>query len=137
MIQKDLKIVKERLCDPWLAGGGAAAASQQQAQTAPSVNPTRSTAYQAAKSMALAFDSLQSFLTIQCELVNMQTRLFVESQEPFAVKATFLLDICRELLPPGDVDYGDAVTPMFNSLIREIKAWIALLETACHLEQCQ
>jgi hypothetical protein len=30
-----------------------------------------------------------------------------------------------------------AVTPMFSSLLKEIKAWVALLEMSGHLEQCQ
>lgn len=129
-IQTDLKIVEERLCDPWLAAG-----EQQQSTTA-----TRTTAHQAASSMARVFESFQSFLNIKCQLVDIQTTLFAESsQEPFGVKVTTLVEQCRDLLPSATSDDCDEtpVKPMFISLTKEIKAWIALLETASHLEQCQ
>ena len=127
-IQADLRIVKERLCDPWLARS-----EQPHPQN---FHSTGSTAHQAATSMALVFENLQSFLDTKSKLVNMQTRLFSESSEPFCVKAATLLAICRDMLPEVPREESE-VTPMLSSLVKEIKAWIALLETASHLEQCQ
>ena len=135
-IQTDLQIVKERLCDPWLATTTTTSAAASQQLQCGTINPARLPAYHAATSMALAFDSLQKFLTIKCRLVDMQMRLFT-TQESFAVKIAALLDMCRDMLPPSNSNYGDAVTLVFTSLIKEMKAWISLLESASHLEQCQ
>lgn len=110
-IQAELTVVRERLCDPWL--------------NAP---PSRS--QQAATSMALALNGLDSFLTIRCHLVILQMRLFSEGP------SLLLLQACRELLPTSNVDYG-SMSPLFSSLVKENKAWIALLETAFHLERCR
>lgn len=110
-IKAELTVVRERLCDPWL--------------DAP---PSRS--QQAANSMALALNALDSFLTIRCQSVDLQMRLFSEGP------SSLLLQAFRELLPTNTVDYG-CTSPLFSSLMKEIKAWIALLETASYLERCR
>jgi len=128
-IQSDLHIVKERLCDPWLTTSCSASVT---------LNSSRSLAHQAATSVALTLDGIQTYITIKRQLVDMQTTLFCESRET-------LLETCRRellllLLPlckDNADDCGQAVAPMIDSLIHEMKAWIALLETASHLEQCQ
>jgi hypothetical protein len=111
-IQTELTIVKERLCDPWLA------ASQQ------------SRSQQAATSLGQALDGLNSFLNIRCQLVVLQMRLFSEG------RSIFRLQTWQELLPASTLDYG-SMSPMFTSLTKEIKTWIAVLGTASHLEKCR
>lgn len=111
-IQTELTIVKEQLCDPWLA------ASQQ------------SRSQQAATSLGQALDGLDSFLNIRCRLVVLQMRLFSEGP------SIFRLQTWQELLPASTVDHG-SMSPMFTSLTKEIKTWIAVLGTASHLEKCR
>lgn len=110
-IQTELTVVRERLIDPWLG--------------AP---PSRS--QQAATSMALVLNGLASFLTIRCQLVVLQMRLFSEGP------SILLLEAYRELLPASNFDYG-TMSPLFSSLVKEIKVWIALLEAAFHFERCR
>jgi hypothetical protein len=112
-IQTELTIVKERLCDPWLA------ASQQ------------SRSQQAATSLGQALDGLDSFLNIRCQLVVLQMRLFSEGP------SASLSETCRELLLPASTADYRSMSPMLTSLVKEIKAWIAVLETASHLEKCR
>lgn len=133
-ISSDFRIVKERLCDPWLAS------TASSITTTTTTSPQATVPRQAAVFMADAFESLQCFLTIKCQLVDMQLQLFSESSsESFLTRAEALMEKCRALLALTSEEKcaSKAVTCMFTSLHQEIKAWIALLETASHLEQCQ
>lgn len=132
-IARDLCIVKERLCDPWLSLGE---------QETPETPSPKSAAHQAATSMARIFDGLQAYIQVKCLLAGMQTQLLRPKRqaECFLTKGQSLLETCRTILstmPSNNDDYGPAMECMFASLRQEIKAWMALLQCAIYLQQCR
>jgi hypothetical protein len=119
-IAKELRLVRETLCDPFLDTGEEKLA------------PTLVMYCQKATSLAASLHALVILAQSRCQLVQLQYSMW-EASEPKFEEFTDLFD---GVLPHFPIE-GFRATPMMNALVQEVLAWKHLTQTAFTLERCR
>lgn len=123
-IAKDLQIVRQTLCAPFLD-------SQPPEHTA--ATQGLAVYYERASSLHTSLICLTTLCSLRCQLLTLEKSLWDASPKPNFKELSRLF---QERLP--DVPRAAArASPMRNALEREIQAWQCLMDTASSLEQCR
>jgi hypothetical protein len=119
-ITKDLLLVCEKLCDPFLA------------TEAEPFAPVLATYIERASSLAASLRALAVLCQSRCHLIQFQSTMWDAGKTKFG-------DLSRRFhhILPNLPREGARATPMVNALEREVHGWKYLMETAHSLERCR
>ena len=123
-IAKDLELVRETLCDPFLH-----VKPHEQSEATPAL----AMYYERASSLHTSLICLTALCSLRCQLLTLEKSLWDASPKPNFKELSRLF---RERLPDVPREASRA-SPMRNALEREIQAWQCLMDTAAALEQCR
>jgi hypothetical protein len=123
-IAKDLQLVRETLCDPFL---------HLQAHEHSAETPALAIYYERASSLHTSLICLTTLCSLRCQLLTLEKSLWDASPKPNFKELSRLF---QERLPDVPREAARA-SPMRNALEREIQAWKCLMDTASSLEQCR
>jgi hypothetical protein len=153
-IHKDMRLVRQMLCDPFAVPSEDAQHRQGQQQpqqlqpplTPPSTTPTLTMYLERASKVALSLDALANMAEMRCHMIQLHSSMWSlsnsssKNQESVAVPTgpdfSELGRSFHDMLPNVPQD-GAHAQPMCDALDRELKAWVYLMETAFGLERCR
>lgn len=153
-IHKDMRLVRQILCDPFVLPSEDAQHRQGQQQpqqlqppvTPPTTTPTLSMYLERASKVAMSLDALANMAEMRCQLIQLHCSMWSSScssskkQGSVAVSAgpdfSELGGSFHDMLPNVPQE-GAHAQPMCDALDRELKTWVFLMETAFGLERCR
>jgi hypothetical protein len=120
-ISKDLNLVRETLCDPFLV-----AAEEE------TFAPALAMYCERAASLATSLDAISVITQSRCQLIQYHITLWDTSNPKFGDLSRLFNDMLPNL--PRE---GARAMPMVTALEREVQGWKYLMETAYSLERCR
>jgi hypothetical protein len=152
-IHKDLRLVRQMLCDPFALPSEDAQHRQgqqppQQLQpplTPSTATPTLTMYIERASKVATSLDALANIAEMRCQMIQLHSSMWSSSsssKKHGSVTVSIGPDFSElgrsfhDMLP-NVPQVGAHAQPMCDALDRELKAWVYLMETAFGLERCR